>query len=101
MAIVGYEWIIIIALLVIFFIWGPSKIPELARSLGRAKKEFQKAVKEAEEIKEQAASTVDVAELRKDVDELLETARKLGVPTEGRTRDEIYGDVLKKLGKSA
>jgi len=30
MAIVGIEWIIIIVLIIIFLIWGPSKIPELA-----------------------------------------------------------------------
>lgn len=96
----GIEWIIIIILVVIFLIWGPSKIPELARALGKAKKEFQKAVKEAEEMKEQATSTIDVSELKKDADELIEIAKKLGISTEGRTRDEIYGDILKKLGKS-
>ena len=101
MAIVGYEWIIIIALLVIFFIWGPSKLPELARSLGKAKKEFSKAMKEAEEVREQLASTVNVEDLKKDVDMLMDMARKLGVPTEGRTRAEIYNDVVAKLGKSS
>lgn len=101
MAIVGVEWIIIIILVVIFLVWGPSKIPELARSLGKAKKEFQKAMKEAEEIKDQALSTVDVQELKKDVDALIDMAKKLGIPTEGRTRTEIYNDVMAKLGKSA
>ncbi len=101
MAIVGIEWIIIIVLIVIFLIWGPSKIPELARAFGKAKKEFQKAVKEAEEIKEEAISTIDVQELKKDVDMLMEVAKKLGVPTEGRTKAEIYNDVMAKLGKSA
>jgi len=101
MAVVAVEWIIIIILVVIFLIWGPSKIPELARSLGKAKKEFQKAMKEAEEIKDQALSTVDVQELKKDVDALIDMAKKLGIPTEGRTRTEIYNDVMAKLGKSA
>lgn len=101
MAIMGIEWIIIIILVVIFLIWGPSKIPELARSLGKAKKEFQKAMKEAEEIKEQALSSVDAQELKKDVDMLMDIAKKLGVPTEGRTKAEIYNDVMEKLGKSA
>jgi sec-independent protein translocase protein TatA len=100
MAIVGVEWIIIIIIIVIFLIWGPSKIPELARSLGKAKKEFEKAMKEAEEIKQQAASSIDVQALKNDVDMLIETAKKLGIPTEGRTRAEIYNDVMAKLGKS-
>jgi sec-independent protein translocase protein TatA len=100
MAIVGVEWIIIIIIIVIFLIWGPSKIPELARSLGKAKKEFEKAMKEAEEIKQQAASSIDIQALKNDVDMLIETAKKLGIPTEGRTRAEIYNDVMAKLGKS-
>ncbi|MCL7387200.1 MAG: twin-arginine translocase TatA/TatE family subunit [Thaumarchaeota archaeon] len=100
MAIVGVEWIIIIIIIVIFLIWGPSKIPELARSLGKAKKEFEKAMKEAEEIKQQAASSIDVQALKNDVDMLIDIAKKLGIPTEGRTRAEIYNDVMTKLGKS-
>lgn len=100
MAIVGIEWIIIIVLIVIFLIWGPSKIPELARSLGRAKKEFEKAVKEAEEVKERALSSVDVQALKNDVEMLIDVAKKLGIPTEGRTKAEIYNDVMAKLGKN-
>jgi len=101
MAIVGIEWIIIIVLIIIFLIWGPSKIPELARSLGRAKKEFEKAVKEAEEVKERALSSVDVQALKNDVEMLIDVAKKLGIPTEGRTKAEIYNDVMAKLGKNA
>ncbi len=101
MAIVGIEWIIIIVLIVIFLIWGPSKIPELARSLGRAKKEFEKAVKEAEEVKERALSSVDVQALKNDAEMLIDVAKKLGIPTEGRTKAEIYNDVMAKLGKNA
>jgi len=100
MAIVGIEWIIIIVLIIIFLIWGPSKIPELARSLGRAKKEFEKAVKEAEEVKERALSSVDVQALKNDVEMLIDVAKKLGIPTEGRTKAEIYNDVMAKLGKN-
>jgi sec-independent protein translocase protein TatA len=38
----GAEWIIIILIIVILF-FGAKKIPELARSLGKASSEFQKA----------------------------------------------------------
>jgi sec-independent protein translocase protein TatA len=38
----GAEWIIIILIVVILF-FGAKKIPELARSLGKASSEFQKA----------------------------------------------------------
>jgi sec-independent protein translocase protein TatA len=43
----GFEWIIIIVLVVIV-IFGAKKIPELARGFGRAKTEFEKAKVEAE-----------------------------------------------------
>jgi sec-independent protein translocase protein TatA len=45
--IVGTEWIILI-LVVLVLIFGSKKIPELARGLGRAKTEFEKAKVEAE-----------------------------------------------------
>ncbi|MDQ4074450.1 MAG: twin-arginine translocase TatA/TatE family subunit [Thermoproteota archaeon] len=38
----GAEWIIVILIIVILF-FGARKIPELAKSLGRATSEFQKA----------------------------------------------------------
>jgi sec-independent protein translocase protein TatA len=44
---VGYEWIIIIIIVGLLFI-GYKKIPELARSFGRASTEFQKSRIEAE-----------------------------------------------------
>ncbi len=47
MALVGYEWLIVLGILLVVFLWGPQKLPELARSIGLAKKEFDKAAKEA------------------------------------------------------
>jgi sec-independent protein translocase protein TatA len=40
------ELIVIAIVVIVLVMWGPKKIPELARSLGRAKKEFDKGVKE-------------------------------------------------------
>ncbi len=39
---IGTEWIVIIVVIVVVF-FGVKKIPELARSLGKASGEFQKA----------------------------------------------------------
>ncbi|MDQ3977757.1 MAG: twin-arginine translocase TatA/TatE family subunit, partial [Thermoproteota archaeon] len=38
----GWEWVIIIGLIVVVF-FGVRKIPELAKSFGKASAEFQKA----------------------------------------------------------
>lgn len=43
----GNEWIILIIIAVIF-IFGAKKIPELAKTLGKAKGEFEKGKIEAE-----------------------------------------------------
>jgi TatA/E family protein of Tat protein translocase len=33
----GWEWLIIGVIAVVIILWGPSKIPEFARALGRAR----------------------------------------------------------------
>lgn len=46
MAFTPIELIVVAVVVIVFVMWGPKKIPELARSLGRARKEFQEGVKE-------------------------------------------------------
>lgn len=43
----GFEWILIVLIIVLLF--GSRKIPELARSLGEAVKEFRKSSRELTE----------------------------------------------------
>jgi sec-independent protein translocase protein TatA len=47
----GQEWLIIFLIIVLLF--GASKLPELARSMGKAKKEFKKGMQEEEEEKKE------------------------------------------------
>ncbi len=47
----GAEWIIVILIIVVLF-FGAKRIPELARSLGKASSEFQKAKIEAKKTLE-------------------------------------------------
>ncbi|GHU64749.1 hypothetical protein FACS189447_02270 [Spirochaetia bacterium] len=47
---IGHTEIVIIVL-VILVLFGAAAIPKFARSLGQAKKEFTKAIKEGEEEK--------------------------------------------------
>ncbi len=103
----GWEWIIIGVVAIVIIMWGPAKIPEFARSLGRAKGEFSKAQKEFTDAATSAAATTNnsvVAESRpapanviKTKDELLlETAQRLGIPTEGKTREQISEEISVK-----
>ena len=41
-------WQVIIVIAIILFLFGAKKIPDLARSLGKAKGEFKKGLKEGE-----------------------------------------------------
>ncbi len=52
---IGYTEIILI-ILVVLLLFGAKRIPELARALGKAKKEFQKAKDEVETEVEEVSS---------------------------------------------
>lgn len=49
-------WQIIIVVLIIAVLFGAKKIPDLARSLGKAKGEFKKGLKEGEVAFKKAAA---------------------------------------------
>lgn len=68
-------------------IFGPKKLPELARGLGQAVREYRKASSgwfEEEERKK-----------KKEEEALLETAKRLGIDTEGKTMEEIAEEILR------
>jgi len=44
------EWHMILLLIIVFLLFGGKKLPELARGVGEAMKEFKKASREADEI---------------------------------------------------
>jgi len=48
-------WQVVIVLVVLAVLFGTKKIPELARSLGKAKGEFKKGLAEGEKLEEEAA----------------------------------------------
>jgi len=88
---VGWEWIIIIAIIAILLIWGPGQIPKLARALGQAKKELKQVSEEGEE-KEEAKKEEKV-----EVDPLIVTAIKMGIDVTGKTKDQISQEIIAKI----
>ena len=47
-------WQIVIVVLIVAVLFGAKKIPELARSLGKAKGEFKKGLAEGEKAEEES-----------------------------------------------
>ncbi len=86
MAITPVEIVAIAIVLIVFVMWGPKKIPELARSLGIARKEFQKGTVEGE-TNPQVQQSAD--------DSMVGIARKLGINTEGKTAEQISQEIIK------
>jgi sec-independent protein translocase protein TatA len=82
------SWVFVLVIIVVLFIWGPQKLPEFARSIGQARKEIETAYKDAQNPN----AAPHVAE----TDPLVETARKLGIPTEGKTRAQISDEIVAK-----
>ena len=80
--------------------WGPAKIPELAKSLGKAKGEFDKASKEYQKAAFEQ-STTNAAVLASTVepsdDALFALARKYNVTTEGKTKEQITTEMLERI----
>jgi sec-independent protein translocase protein TatA len=95
LALIGYEWLVVVAVILVVFLWGPQKLPELARSIGLAKKEFEKTKTEISSLTS-TSSTAPAAE-----DPLIVAARSIGVPTEGRTREQIAKDIADKTTNKA
>lgn len=92
----GWEWIVIGIIAVVVILWGPAKIPEFAKALGRAKGEFEKASQEFNQAATQTATANNLARKTED-DVLIETAKKLGIATEGKTRAQISSEVAERI----
>ena len=81
-------------LLLIFFaiilLFGPSKLPEHARSLGRAYGEFKKSQIEIEEMRKLETKPV-VENISKNITRL---ASDLGINTEGKDENMILDEII-------
>jgi sec-independent protein translocase protein TatA len=82
LALTGYEFVIVAAIILALVFWGPKKLPEFARAIGLAKKEFTKAT-------------------AVEPDPIVQAAKNLGISTEGKTREQLEKEVAERKSKSA
>jgi sec-independent protein translocase protein TatA len=85
------EIAIIGIVIVVFILVGPKKIPELARALGMAKKEFNAGTQTATMAPSASGGTAQMGE-----DDLMVAARRLGISTDGKTREQISAEIVRK-----
>jgi len=117
-------------ILIVLFLWGPQKIPELARMVGRARKELDGATKQFQNatlglqdsanpffasLTSPAPAALPKPGVRsafpqqppppapvKTGDQLLiETARNLGISTQGKTREQIQQEIISMAQRPA
>jgi len=86
----AYENIIIVIIIAGIVIFGAKKIPELARSMGKAQAEYEKAKRQArQELEPSYKQSVDRTKLE-------EIASKLGIENPSRLADEDLKDAIQQ-----
>ena len=90
----GMEWVIIIAIIIALLV-GVKKIPELARSFGRASGEFQKAkIEMHKEIEKVKSGVIDERERLESV------ATKLGIDHADKNDEQLRKAIEENLNKN-
>ena len=90
----GLEWVIIIGLIVVVF-FGVRKIPELARSFGKASAEFEKARIEAKRELQRMKTEGSIGR-----EKLEAIADSLGIDYTNKNDDELRTAIEIELNKS-
>ncbi|MFZ2411205.1 MAG: twin-arginine translocase TatA/TatE family subunit [Candidatus Methanoperedens sp.] len=87
---------IILIVLVVIILFGASKIPELAKSLGKATGEFKKAQRESElELKDVEKSVKESPPEKSS--KIKQMAKELGIATEGKSDEQLLDEIQKKM----
>ena len=94
--VIGIEWIIIIVVIVMLFV-GVKKIPQLARSFGKASAEFQKSKIEANRELEQLKDRTEVSDI--DRGKLETIADTLGIDYSNKNDEELRNAINKEVGE--
>ena len=90
----GIEWIILLIILAVLFLFGPQKLPELARGFGRAMGEFRRGRMEVErEIHQQFSQEDPRTKMER-------AAGALGVTTADKSELQIKLDIARAVDRA-
>ena len=90
----GFEWIFIIVIIVVLF-FGVKKIPELAKSFGKATAEFEKAKIEAKrDLDKYKQENIDIER-----DKLESIAETLGIDYTDKNNDDLKKAIENEINK--
>jgi sec-independent protein translocase protein TatA len=94
----GIEWVILLIFIAVILLYGPKKLPELARGIGRALGEFRRGKMQIEREISSEMSQYDTGDLR---NRLEKAAGALGVSVAGRSEMEVKLDIARAVDKAA
>jgi sec-independent protein translocase protein TatA len=99
----GFEWVFIV-LIIVVLIFGAKKIPDLARGLGKATTEFEKAKIEAkrelDEIKKSGISSSTTTNAAASREKLEAIADTMGIDYTDKDDDQLRSAIETELNKS-
>jgi len=88
---------IILIFIVIILLFGANKIPELARSLGKATGEFKKGKHEIEaELSEVGKPVKESKSQENTSSKIRKMAQDLSIGTEGKSDEQLLDEIQKK-----
>jgi sec-independent protein translocase protein TatA len=91
---------IILIVIVVILLFGANKIPELARSLGKATGEFKKGKQEIETELSSIGKPVTEGKSQENTSSKIKRmAQDLGIVTEGKSDEQLLDEIQKKSKK--
>jgi sec-independent protein translocase protein TatA len=93
----GIEWIVLLIIIAVLLLFGPAKLPELARGVGRALGEFRRGRMEIEREINTELSQLDARDQRQRIEK---TAGALAVPVSGRSELQLKLEIARTLDKA-
>src|SRR5437867_12033153 len=92
----GIEWVVILIIIAVLLLFGPSKLPEPARGVGRALGEFRRGRMEIEREISTELSTLDARDMRMRVEK---AAVEMGGSAGGRSELRLMLDIARAVDR--